>query len=89
MQVERTPERDLLPMAKAFDLAVTPWSPLAGGVLTGKYNNNQGNESEQGRMQTTGRNISEQKLAIADVVCQVATEIGRTPSQVALGWLLA
>ena len=36
--IERTPERDLLPMAKAFGLTVTPWSPLGQGVLTGKYN---------------------------------------------------
>jgi aryl-alcohol dehydrogenase-like predicted oxidoreductase len=35
---ERTPERDLIPMAKAFDIGVTAWSPLAGGLLTGKYN---------------------------------------------------
>ena len=34
---QRDPERDLLPMARAFDLAVTPWSPLAGGILSGKY----------------------------------------------------
>lgn len=35
---ERTPERDLLPMAKALNIGVTAWSPLAGGLLTGKYN---------------------------------------------------
>ena len=35
--LERTPERELLPMAKEMDLTVTAWSPLAGGVLTGKY----------------------------------------------------
>lgn len=86
--IQRTPERDLLPMAKAFDLAVTPWSPLAGGVLTGKYNKRNGN-SEQGRIETTGGNISERQLAIADVVSQVAQEIGRTPSQVAIAWLRA
>ncbi|WP_414580778.1 aldo/keto reductase [Scytonema sp. PCC 10023] len=86
--IQRTPERDLLPMAKAFDLAVTPWSPLGGGVLTGKYNKRNGN-SEQGRIETTGGNISERQLAIADVVSQVAQEIGRTPSQVAIAWLRA
>lgn len=35
--IERTGERDLLPMAKELGLGVTLWSPLAGGVLTGKY----------------------------------------------------
>ncbi|MBD1933521.1 MULTISPECIES: aldo/keto reductase [Cyanophyceae] len=87
--VERTPERDLLPMAKAFDLAVTPWSPLGSGVLTGKYNKGSGN-NEQGRLATTsGGNISKRHLAIAEVVSQVAEEIGHTPPQVALAWLLA
>ncbi len=88
--LQRSPERDLLPMAKAFDLAVLPWSPLGGGVLTGKYNKNQSNGNEQGRLATTaGGNISERALAIAEVVTQVAQEIGRTPSQVALAWLRA
>ncbi len=86
--LQRTPERELLPMAKAFDLAVLPWSPLGGGVLTGKYN--QGNGKEQGRLATPeGTNISDRALAIAEVVVQVAQEIGRTPSQVALAWLRA
>jgi aryl-alcohol dehydrogenase-like predicted oxidoreductase len=35
--IERTPERDLMPMAKELGIAVTPWAPLAGGLLTGKY----------------------------------------------------
>jgi len=38
--IERTPERELLPMANALDIGVTAWSPLGGGVLTGKYNKN-------------------------------------------------
>ncbi|MFH7025612.1 MAG: aldo/keto reductase [Heteroscytonema crispum UTEX LB 1556] len=86
--IQRTPERDLLPMAKAFDLAVTPWSPLAGGVLTGKYNKPPQPGDEQGRMTNSAMGtISEKSLAIADVVSQVAAEIGHTPSQVALAWL--
>ncbi|MBW4663268.1 MAG: aldo/keto reductase [Chroococcus sp. CMT-3BRIN-NPC107] len=83
--VQRTPERDLLPMAKAFDLAVTPWSPLGGGVLTGKYNKSQGNSEEQRRLEQ----ISDKNLAISEVVSQVASDIGHSPSQVALAWLLA
>ncbi|MEC4815463.1 MAG: aldo/keto reductase [Scytonema sp. PMC 1069.18] len=85
--IQRTPERDLLPMAKAFDLAVTPWSPLGGGVLTGKYNKRNGDS--EGRMGATGAEIPEKHLAIADVVCQVVDEIGHSPSQVALAWIRA
>jgi len=88
--IQRTPERDLLPMAKALDLAVTPWSPLGGGVLTGKYNKPPQPGDEQGRLTNAALgSISERNLAIANVVSQVAQEIGHTPSQVALAWLSA
>ncbi|MBE9087804.1 MULTISPECIES: aldo/keto reductase, partial [unclassified Tolypothrix] len=88
--IQRTPERDLIPMAKALDLAVTPWSPLGGGVLTGKYNKPAQPGDEQGRLTNAALgSISERNLAIADVVSQVAQEIGQTPSQVALAWLHA
>jgi aryl-alcohol dehydrogenase-like predicted oxidoreductase len=88
--IQRTPERDLLPLAKAFDLAVTPWSPLGGGVLTGKYNQPIPITEDQGRLANPAMgSITEQNLAIAQVVSQVAAEIGHTPSQVALAWLRA
>lgn len=85
--VQRTPERDLLPMAKAFDMAVTPWSPLAGGVLTGKYNNGNGNNNGGAKTASRGSEIPERSLKIAEVVSQVAAEINSTASQVALAWL--
>ncbi|MEH2314869.1 MAG: aldo/keto reductase [Nostoc sp.] len=87
--IQRTPERDLLPMAKALDLAVTPWSPLGGGVLTGKYNKPSQEGDEQGRVTSLGGEVSEKNLAIAKVVSEVAEKIGHTPSQVALAWLRA
>jgi aryl-alcohol dehydrogenase-like predicted oxidoreductase len=88
--IERTPERDLLPMARAFDLGVTVWSPLGGGVLTGKYS--QGG-STSGRAEPTRRDASpfvrvdDYTLAIAAAVQQVADELRRTPAQVALNWI--
>jgi aryl-alcohol dehydrogenase-like predicted oxidoreductase len=88
--IQRTPERDLIPMAKAFDLAITPWSPLSGGVLTGKYNKPLQPGQEQGRLSNPAMgNVSERSLAIAEVVSQVASEIGSSPSQVAIAWLRA
>jgi aryl-alcohol dehydrogenase-like predicted oxidoreductase len=50
--IERTVERELLPMAKALNIGVTAWSPLAGGVLTGKYHGHASSEAsaEPGRM---------------------------------------
>jgi aryl-alcohol dehydrogenase-like predicted oxidoreductase len=79
--IKRTPERELLPMARALDLAVTVWSPLASGVLTGKYNQGQG----------TGRqglaSPSERNLAIAGEVVAIAKKRECSPSQVALSWV--
>jgi aryl-alcohol dehydrogenase-like predicted oxidoreductase len=80
---QRTPERDLLPMARHFDIGVTAWSPLGGGVLTGKYN-------KGGDIDTGGRlpkGAKENDLKIAAVVLEIAEEIGRSASQVALNWL--
>ena len=84
---ERTPERDLLPMAKALDIGVTAWSPLAGGLLTGKYNTSEtATEAKRFDSTQTGQ-ISERDLKIAGEVSSIAAEIGKSASQVALNWL--
>jgi aryl-alcohol dehydrogenase-like predicted oxidoreductase len=80
--VERTPERDLLPMARALDMAVTPWGILGTGVLSGKYNESQEVEGRAGRW-----GIDERRLEIARSVAELAQDIGCTPSQVAIAWL--
>lgn len=84
--IERTPERDLLPMARAFEIGVTAWSPLGAGVLTGKYNKS---EPVEGRLSNpdTSRPVTEKQLAIAQTVLDIAAEIGKLPSQVALNWI--
>jgi len=81
--LERTVERELLPMARKLDLAVTPWAVLGGGILSGKYNEN---KNESGRAQSHN-SIDENNLSIASEVIKVAKEIGCTPSQVALNWV--
>lgn len=83
---ERTPERELLPMAKALNIGVTAWSPLGGGVLTGKYN--QPNPVD-GRLSMTDQpfQILDRDLKIAETVLGIAKEIGKSPAQVALNWL--
>jgi len=90
--VERAPERDLLPMARAFDMAVTTWGALGGGVLTGKYRKGQPHPKGN-RLSDTGswgeKTLSERNLTIASVVEQVARELDKTPSQVAIAWVLA
>lgn len=89
--IERTPERELLPMARALDIAVTSFAPLGGGALSGKYQAGQENpkghrlsEGAWGRSTLTDRN-----LAIAAVVRETARELSQSPSQVAIAWVLA
>ncbi len=80
--IERDVERDLLPMAQDFGLAVTSWGALAGGVLTGKYTDN---NSEPRRYGET--NLEAQKQAVIVEVQAIAKETGRSTSQVALNWV--
>ena len=80
--VDRAAERELLPMARAFDLAVTPWNVLGAGVLTGKYNR----PGAEGRAANWDE-IPPQQLKIAETVVEVAGEIGCSPAQAALSWV--
>ncbi|NUN69481.1 MAG: aldo/keto reductase [Bacteroidetes bacterium] len=84
--VERTPERELLPMARAFGMTVLPWSPLGAGVLTGKFSGSM--PQEKSRVKEGSRRLSERNLRIADAVIAVAKELGVSPAQTALAWLL-
>lgn len=93
--VERTTEHELLPMAKALGLGVLPWSPLGGGVLTGKYRREDVEGTVNADVAPTRKGViasfghmTEAKIALADVVREVAAEVGATPAQVALAWTL-
>lgn len=81
--LDRDAEHDLLPMAQALDLAITPWDTLGSGVLTGKYNDGAG---DGGRAGMRGE-IPQRSLDIAAEVVAVAKELGCTPAQVALAWV--
>lgn len=91
---ERTVEREFMPMATEMGLGVLPWSPLAGGVLSGKYSREDLKAQTGASMDSrktinlaTGR-LNERALNIAEVVGQVADELGVPPAQVALAWTL-
>lgn len=93
--IERTVERELIPMAREMGLGVIPWSPLGMGVLTGKYSKADlgGDAAAQAvgtrkTVATSNGSLSQRSLDIAEVVKAVAAEIGRSPAQVALAWTL-
>ncbi len=94
---ERTPERDLIPMAVDFGIGVTPWSPLAQGILSGKYTEADLNPSGEGGTQGEGRHernkqtgqLNAKTLAIANEAKAIGTELGGvSASQVSIAWLL-
>lgn len=86
--LERTVERELLPMADGLGLGVTAWSPLARGLLTGKYLSDstaQGRAAQQGHTEK----LDQRQIAIIQTVVSIAQEIGCSGAQVALAWLLS
>jgi aryl-alcohol dehydrogenase-like predicted oxidoreductase len=86
--IERAAERELLPMAAALGLSVCAWSPLASGILSGKYGN--ADDTQGKRLETFQlKPLDERSLAIARGVSAVAEQLGRHPVHVALNWLRA
>jgi aryl-alcohol dehydrogenase-like predicted oxidoreductase len=86
--LQRTVEADLIPMAQKLGLGVTPWSPLKGGVLTGKHTRQSAaSGAKPGRGEWVTRNLSEEAYRVVDVLVAVAREAGCTPSQAAIAWL--
>ncbi len=89
----RDAERDLLPMAVELGLGVLPWSPLASGLLSGKYGREDLETQRRAETAADGPvprplTLTEKRIEIAEAVKAVAGDIGRTPAQVALAWLL-
>jgi aryl-alcohol dehydrogenase-like predicted oxidoreductase len=81
---ERSAERELLPMVAAHGLGALLYSPLAGGLLTGKYR-----QGELGRLSSRGDAVegSLQQTAVVDAVLEIADETGTSAVQVSLAWL--
>ncbi len=80
--------REHVPMALELGMGITPWSPLAGGLLTGKYQRNGDAAQGEGRIVTaagTGMaKLSDRKWKIIEALGTVAKELGRSPAQVVL-----
>jgi 1-deoxyxylulose-5-phosphate synthase len=92
--VYREEEREMIPYCQTTGVAVTPWSPLARGILAGAYQGgfakgSTARSTGQDRARTEGLYRGEAVFKIADRVVEVAKRYGKTPAQIALAWLLA
>lgn len=81
--LQRTPERELLPMAKHYGMTLTPWAPLAGGALTGKYL-----RGDTGRIKPESNRLNENSERITREVIDIAEKLGVQPGHVALKWTM-
>lgn len=92
--IERTVEREMIPMANEMGMGVCPWSPLGGGVLSGKYSkadlapSNSGALLSRKAINAMSGRITEKNLEIAETTGAIAKELGKTAAQVALAWTL-
>jgi aryl-alcohol dehydrogenase-like predicted oxidoreductase len=91
--VERSIEREHVPAAQELGLAICPWSPLAGGFLTGKYQRQEDTGQGEGRLEITKgianpnfQRFSEHNWRVLDALLDVARQINRPPAQFALNW---
>ncbi|GIH65254.1 oxidoreductase [Microbispora siamensis] len=84
--LQRDVERELLPMAESLGLGVTAWSPLGGGVLSGKYTRPDG-AVPAGRLKA--ESLSARDHAVARAVQEAADELGAAPAQVAIAWTMS
>jgi aryl-alcohol dehydrogenase-like predicted oxidoreductase len=86
-------EPNYLPMCRDYDVGLCPWSPLAGGLLTGKYERGDRENPPEGTRAADDQRfreayLTEENFQVIDVVREVADETGATPAQVSLAWLL-
>src|ERR1700693_3247181 len=87
--IERTVERELVPMAKALNLGLTAWSPLARGILTGKYHGHGSSGGSRPERDTVEGLMPEKQRTerIVAAIKTVSDETGRSMAEIALAWL--
>lgn len=90
--VSREMDREMIPLCLEENVAIIPWAPIAGGFLSGKYNRGEiptkDRLSGQSGESAWQNRYSDKNFAILDVVQEIAADIGKTPAQVALNWLI-
>ncbi len=84
--LQRDVERELLPMSEAYGMALAAWSPLAGGILSGKFTTA---TASQGSTRIAPDSLSGHDRAVATTVTDVAAELGVRPAAAAIAWTMA
>jgi len=97
--LDRSIERELIPMARSYGLAILPWSPLARGFLSGKYRRGEpipgdsrfGSDSGRGAAfeRRAQQHFSDRAYDLLDSVIELAEEKDSSPSQIALAWVVS
>ena len=91
--IQRTPERELLPMAKGFGLTITPWSVLGAGLLTGRFNTSLEQNPELSQQlhelaeRRNEKKYGSRELSIAEAVKAMAAQKGQSAAQISLNWV--
>jgi len=85
--IERTVEGELIPMARELGLGVTPWSPLRGGVLSGKYTRENASTLKADRGDRVTTYLNDRNYAIIDELIAIAKAAGTTAAAVAIAWV--
>lgn len=87
--VERSIEKDVLPTAQRMGMGVVVWSPLGGGLLTGKYNQGIPEGSRATKTKFMEEKLSPENLRRTREFCKLAESLGLAPEHLALAWVLA
>ncbi len=97
--LDRSIERELIPMARSYGLAILPWSPLARGFLSGKYRRGEPIPGDSRFGSDSGRGVAFERRAqqhfsdraydLLDSVIELAEEKDSSPSQIALAWVVS
>jgi aryl-alcohol dehydrogenase-like predicted oxidoreductase len=85
--LERTVEGELVPMAIELGMGVTPWSPLRGGILSGKYTRENAGKADVSKRGWNANYLTEQAYNVIDALNTIARKLDTTPARVALSWV--
>jgi aryl-alcohol dehydrogenase-like predicted oxidoreductase len=85
--LQRTVEGELVPMAQELGIGITPWGPLRGGALSGKYRRADKGKHEAGRGARVTSYLDDRTYDLLDIMERIAKEVGTTVPRIALSWV--